>query len=255
MRKIDVNAMIGMYVKQDLAIRDEPSFLETMAFYQIEKAVVYHADARFYNPIQGNEKLLRLAKQHDSLIPCFILSPHYKYSGGWGDLERRLREEEIRFAKLYPGLHGYSLNSAHTDAMFEIAARLNMTMLLSASEITDTLGETEGFARLCRDYPNVNIVLVEALYRRNMSLYSYLERFANVHVEFSTLNNWLAYEEAVRLFGSERLLFGSNMPFNSPGPAITMLSYSELSREDRDNIACLNAELLISGGGDRYAAQ
>ncbi|MFC5407599.1 amidohydrolase family protein [Cohnella soli] len=255
MRKIDVNAMIGMYVKQDLAIQGAQSFLEAMAFHQIEKAVVYHADARFYNPIQGNEKLLRLAKQHDCLIPCFILSPHYKYSGGWEALEQQLQREDIRFAKLYPSLHGYSLNDAHTDAMFEIALRQNMTMLLSAGELTDAAGGAESFVRLCRDYPNVNIVLVEALYRRNMSLYGYLEQFENMHIEFSTLNNWLAYEEAVRLFGSKRLLFGSNMPFNSPGPAITMLSYSDLSHEDRDNIACLNAERLISGGGDRSAVQ
>jgi predicted TIM-barrel fold metal-dependent hydrolase len=46
----------------------------------------------------------------------------------------------------------------------------------------------------------------------------------------------LAYEEAVRRFGSERLLWGTDMPFRMPGSAITMLSYADISMEDKENI-------------------
>jgi predicted TIM-barrel fold metal-dependent hydrolase len=96
--------------------------------------------------------------------------------------------------------------------------------------------DTEIFESLLKEHPAVNVILTCVSHRNNMVIYSYLENYPNFYVEFSAYANMLAYEDAVRRFGSERLLWGTDMPFRMPGSAITMLSYADISMEDKENI-------------------
>lgn len=248
MRKIDINCMIGNSVSQQYAINTEQQFIEALDYFHIDKAIACHAMARRMNPIMGNERLLNLAKTCSQLVPCFILSPHYKYDMGWSALEQLLQEQQIKFAKIFPKEQGFNLHSSHTRALFDIAARHNIHMLIDQSEIVDASGiELESFEALLREYPTVNVVLTAIRHRRKMVLYSYFEQYPNFFTEFSVYDNWMAYEEAVRLFGSRNILWGSNMPVNMPGAAITMLTYAQIDSTDKENIAFHNANRLMGG--------
>ncbi|MEF3310030.1 amidohydrolase family protein [Paenibacillus sp. GYB004] len=248
MRKIDVNCMIGNSVSQEYAINTEQQFLEALDYFRIDQAIAYHATARRMNPIIGNERLLALARTSDQIIPCFILSPHYKYDMGWNALELLLQEQQIKFAKIFPKEQGFTLHGSHTRELFDIAARNNIHMLIDQSEIVDASGtELECFEALLRNYPTVTVILTSIRHRRKMVMYSYFEQYPNFYTEFSVYDNWLAYEEAVRLFGSHNLLWGSNMPINMPGAAITMLTYAQIDSNDKENIAFRNANRLIGG--------
>ena len=52
-------------------------------------------------------------------------------------------------------------------------------------------------------------------------------------------------EEVVRRFGPERLIFGSEAPFLTPGSPVTALSLSPLPRKDKEKIARENLVRLI----------
>lgn len=248
MRKIDVNCMIGTHVAQELEISNEQKFMEALDYYHIDRAIAIHTMARYYNPIQGNDKLLKLTKSNDRLIPCFVLSPHYKYELGWSALEQLLQEEQIRFAKIYPKEQGFNVHSSHTRDIFDIAARQKVHILIDQAEIVDGSGtELQCFEQLLREYPTVNVILTAIRHRRKMVLFSYLEQYPNFYTEFSVYNNWMAYEETVQLFGSDQILWGSNMPFNLPGSAITMLSYANISNVDKEKIAYRNVEKWLGG--------
>lgn len=248
MKKYDVNSMIGTWVKDELDIQNADQLLEALDYFDIEKAVVYHAEARSYSPIDGNRKLLELTALHDQLIPCFVLSPHYKYHSGWAELESIIAGNRVRFGKLYPKQHGYSLHNVLTHELMELAARQNMNLIFDFVEIADADGGVSAsFESLVGKYPEINFIIVEPPYRLNMIWYSYLEHFPNFYLECSTLINWQAYEEIVSRFGSTNLLFGTNMPFNHAGPSITTLSYSDVSEEDKANIAYKNLLRLMGG--------
>ncbi|MBP1992263.1 amidohydrolase family protein [Paenibacillus eucommiae] len=251
MKKIDINHMIGDWVGADLDSLNELQVQQELDYYRIDKIVAYHAMARSYNPISGNERLLKLARSDgfENIIPCLILSPHYKYAVGWNALEELLLEEKIRFAKLCPKEHGYYLHSKHTHELFQIASKLNIHLLIDYEDIIDAAGtELPEFENLLQTFPTVNVIVTAFRHRRNMVIYTYMERFPNFYTELSLFDNWLAYEELVKRFGSDRLLWGSNMPFNKPGSAISMLSYADISKSDKEKIAFGNLELLLQGG-------
>jgi predicted TIM-barrel fold metal-dependent hydrolase len=249
MRRIDVHCMIGSSTNEQLEIRNERELIDQLADYNIDQAIVFHFVARDSNPIAGNEKLLEWTRNEDKLIPCFILSPHYKYDRGWAETERILREENIRFVRICPRMHGFTLHGAHTREIFEMAARLRIHVLIDHSEIIDAFGkDMEIFEHLLKEHHDVNVILTSVSHRNIMVVYGYMENYPNFYVEFSTYANTLAYEEAVSRFGSERLLWGTGMPFRMPGSAITMLSYADISVGDKENIAYKNVVKLMEEG-------
>ncbi len=248
MKRIDVHCVLGSSASEKMEITSEQELIDSLDYYSIDKAIVIHSMARDSDPISGNEKLLDWTRREVKLIPCFVLSPHYKYEIGWAETEQLLRKERIRFARIYPRLHGFTLHGAHTREIFEMAAKLHIHLLIDHSEIIDAHGkDMEIFESLLKEHPAVNVILTSVSHRNNMVIYSYLENYPNFYVEFSAYANMLAYEEAVQRFGSERLLWGTDMPFRMPGSAITMLSYADISMEDKENIAYKNIEKLMEG--------
>lgn len=245
MKIFDANSMIGPYVKGRVEVNGVEEFIQLTAEMRLDRTLAYHADARSLNPIVGNEKLLMICRAHPSIEPCFILSPHYKYDQGWAAMEKSLTENDIRFVRFFPKEHGYTLSSWHMTEMLNIAREHNLNVILSYSMICQGIEEDPYFEELCQRYGDVQFILTEAPHTRNMMWYSYLEQYDNVHIEMSINNNWLTYEQTVGLFGSERLLFGSNMPFNHPGSAITMLAYANISDDDKSNISYKNLERLL----------
>jgi len=245
MKLFDANGMIGTYTRERMPIAGEEQYVQLANRLGIEKSVLYHVDARSLNPLVGNKKLIELCKHNQSIEPCFVLSPHYKYAIGWENTEQLLLENNVRFIRLFPKENGYTLASNHTWEMMQIAEKLKLNVMLDYASIYSDNGEDPNFDTLCRTFSRVPIILTDVHHLRNMMWYEYLEKHSNVYVEMSINNNWLTYEETVRLFGSERLLWGSNMPFNHPGPSITMLAYAELSDEDKANISHRNLQRLI----------
>lgn len=112
MKKFDVNLMIGNWLKHRININSESETIQVLDYFNIDKAVAYHSEARIYSPLSGNNKILELTRKYDRIIPCFVVSPHYKYyPGGYDSLNETMNKENIKFARLFPKEHGYSLDS------------------------------------------------------------------------------------------------------------------------------------------------
>jgi predicted TIM-barrel fold metal-dependent hydrolase len=79
------------------------------------------------------------------------------------------------------------------------------------------------------------------------NLYPLLERHSNLYLETSTYMVHRGIEEFVRLFGAERLLFGSRYAAYAPGAAVAGLMYAEISDRNRRLIAGDNARRLLRG--------
>ena len=50
---------------------------------------------------------------------------------------------------------------------------------------------------------------------------------------------------APRVFGAERLIFGTGMPEYAPGPAVTLITYSGLDEEAKRQVAGDNLRRLL----------
>jgi predicted TIM-barrel fold metal-dependent hydrolase len=247
MKKYDSNLMLGGWPSSELNTIDEEEVESVLDYFDIAKAVVYHSEARFYNAATGNDRLLGIVRNHERLIPSFVLSPHYKYEyGGWDYIRNLIRDNGVKFLRIFPKEHGYSMESGVAEEMFRIASECSATIMVEMKEIFNEGGfESRYFEELCRKFPDTGVIITRVGHRRNIMYNYYLENLSNVYIETSLINNWRFYEETIKLHGSDRLLWGSSMPFNSAGSSITMLSYSDIPETDKRKIAFENLIKLL----------
>ena len=244
---IDCNFMLGGGSAVRHAVAEECA-LRTLRDYGIDKAVAYHAEARYYDVISGNRRLIEFTKTDDAFIPCFVLSPGYKaHTGGYSSARQMISENSVRFVRIFPGAHGYAFESGLTEELFSVAEEMNVTMMLEMQEIFSSDGHFTGyFESLCGKHPNLPVIVIRCMHRRNYTTDYYLENLGNVYIEPSIMNNWLFYEETIRLHGSKRVIWGSSMPFNDAGCSVSMLAYADITQEERADISSGNIMRLLN---------
>ena len=76
-------------------------------------------------------------------------------------------------------------------------------------------------------------------------MYPLFEKYAGFHIELSNYCGHRGIEELVRRFGAKRLLFGTRLPYFTPGSAIGMLGYADVSEAERKQIAGDNLRRLL----------
>ena len=54
-------------------------------------------------------------------------------------------------------------------------------------------------------------------------------------------------EDVCAKFGAERILFGSSLPYGAGSAAVSMITYANISEEEKELIASGNLERLLGG--------
>lgn len=98
---------------------------------------------------------------------------------------------------------------------------------------------------IAKEFPNVPIILLTIGYRSLRILYELFEECMNIFMDTSTFITYHGLEEVVKLYGSERILFGTRMPFIEGGVSVGRIIYADISQEDKDNIAQRNIIRLM----------
>jgi Predicted metal-dependent hydrolase of the TIM-barrel fold len=246
----DCNASFGMRsVRLPGSFYKKEELLAQMDAYSIERALVYHAMAREYDPQTGNEILMDSIKGEKRLVPVWTVLPHY--TGEFDPpqtLIRRMRGQNVRAVTMFPSpsCQNYGLSEYSCGALFSALAEHRIPLLIGL----DQLGSMQALGDLCRAYPGLPIVVTNVTYRIDRDLYPLLERFDNFSVETSGYKVMDGIAQICARFGAKRLIFGTGMPVTSGSASVGLLSYADISQEDKQKIASDNLMELL--GGVRY---
>jgi len=220
------------------------SLLAEMDYAGIDDALVYHSLAREYDSMLGNRQLMDEISGYERLQPCWVLMPH-----GTGEmprpevLVREMLERGVKAARLFPSDHLFSLSDWCSG---ELLGELENRGIVVIIEI-DQIG-WDGLHGLCSRFPNLSVIIANLSYRVNRYLYPLLEKFKNLYVETSGYQIHRGVEALCARFGVERLVFGTRLPYFTPGPAITMVQYSLISAKEKEMIAGGNLRRLLDYG-------
>jgi predicted TIM-barrel fold metal-dependent hydrolase len=215
--------------------------LAEMDYAGIDHALVYYSLAREYVPMLGNRQLMDEISNNKRLHPCWVVMPD-----GTGEMPRpeelvsEMLGRGVKTARLFPSDHLFSLSDWCSG---ELLKELEKHSIVTIIEI-DQIG-WDGLHGLCSRFPNLPVIVTNLNYRINRHLYPLLEKFSNLHVETSGYQMHRGVEALCSRFGAERLIFGTRMPYFTPGPAMTMINYSLISHEDREKIAGGNLRRLL----------
>jgi hypothetical protein len=238
----DFNVMLG---KPTVASLDNwldiERLREEMDRFNIKSVLVYHSYSKDYDAFFGNNYLIKEIKDQSDIYPCWILLPMDIYPiGNLQELYNDLKQNNIKAIRLFPEYHNFLLEEEVIGNLFSFLEEIRIPVLLSPNR----LGWKEVFSIL-RNHPNLKLVLLELTYRNNGNLFPLLKNYSNVFIELSGYIPFLGIEGIYKRFGAERILFGSNLPYKSPGATIFYIENADILEESKDLIAYENAMRLI----------
>jgi predicted TIM-barrel fold metal-dependent hydrolase len=224
--------------------------IEALHANGIGSALVYHADAAEYSYQVGNERLLEAIAGHGELKPCWVLGPYQTGELPPPDkLVPQMLENGVHAVLFCPGTHRYRFRVWNLEPLLERLAAHRIPVWVDFGLIgwSNEVIDWDGVHDVCSAFPELPIVLVRANIGSNRRLFPLIERCPNLRIDTSYYTVHRGIEVATRMFGAQRLIFGTGFPMRPPGPAITGLTYSLINDEERALIGGGNLRALLAG--------
>lgn len=117
----------------------------------------------------------------------------------------------------------------------------------------EILAVPQSFAHIAEKVPDLTIV---AAHLGGMFLFDDVEkyiagRYDNIYLDVSMLSRYVNHEQLLRIIqnhGTDRILFGSDAPWDNPQNEIDMINSLPLTYEEKEKIFYKNAEKLLRKG-------
>ncbi|MFH1740916.1 MAG: amidohydrolase family protein [bacterium] len=249
----DVNVQVGsLAVPQpwhgDLSAKGIVDLLDR---YGIDEALVAHTMSREGHPSRGNARIIEEVKDFERLHPCWvILPPDSPEMPGPDILLGEMHECGVCVARVIAkyAAGGVPLDIPWMGAWYKALSDHRVPLILDMNHTSPFYNEFPWsmINRICRNFPDLRLILLCVGYRTQRDLYAMLAQHKNLYVDLSfyCLNGGI--QDLVERFGSNRFLFGSYLPYYSPGGPKLAITYGDLPFEDRANLAGANLRRLLS---------
>jgi len=237
--------MIGPWPSKLLRFSDEVGLIREMDSYRITSAVTYSSIA-LSNPKDGNKHIKSIADDsNDRIRACYILDSNIGTSemSEASELMKQLKEEKPSAVKLYPNRNKFYLDSFYCGELLEILDELNMPVILDSDQISSF----KELPQLAKQYPNIKFVILRYGFRESRTVVPLIKKLDNVYFDISIMIDTGLIEEIVNKYGSDKLLYGSGLPFYVPTGSLAMVVYSRIKDNDKEKILAGNWEYIEGG--------
>jgi predicted TIM-barrel fold metal-dependent hydrolase len=239
MEYFDSNAMVGALGGGPEGVGLSPAaLLDEMAHYGIANALVSSTAAVEYNAREGNRALAREIEPYPNLFPLYALTPE----GGAFDAAASLLRDRPFAALLLPDRdhHNFSLAEWCAGPLLAGLEQRGIPVFLRTP-----LVNWQDVEAMLQAHPRLAVVLTHTGYRADRYIYPLVRRFSRLFIETCMYVGHRQLEEFARRFGAGRLLFGTNLPYYTPGAAVSVLAYTRLGDDERARVAGLNLRTLL----------
>lgn len=242
----DCNASFGMRkLKLPGTYHTKAGLIAAMDNYGIQSALVYHAFARELSSLDGNAMLMREIAGEPRLVPVWAVMPHH--TGEFPEPAKLLDEMQkdgVKAVTLFPSDQSFSVSEWSMGQLYAALEDKGIPLIISLDSFQN---DPDGLYDLLCNHPKLLVILANVNYRMCRILFPLLMKFKNLHIETSGYKPQDGIEDFCRRFGAERLLFGTNMPQGAGSAAIAMITYADISLEEKKLIASENLNRILGG--------
>ena len=254
---VDVNVHLSRWPFRRLPCDELPKLVEKLQAGGITQAWVGSYDGVFHKDVAAvNARLAADCRKArpGMLVPFGAVNPTLP---DWQEDVRRCHEEhKMPGIRIYPGYHGYELDSPVLMELFSMAEARGLIVQLVV-RIEDTRMQhplmrvpdvdVKPLPKALEAHPKLRVVVLDALKTVRGGTLDALINGGQVYVEISMLEGVEGIANLLQHVPVERLLFGSHLPLFILESALLKLQESELSAEQVDAITYGNAERLLGG--------
>jgi predicted TIM-barrel fold metal-dependent hydrolase len=216
---------------------DTAGLAELMRDHEIDGGVVFAPDAS-------------LVEQAMSEIPGLygLVWANPKIPGYVEETARLLEDPRFRGIKLHPTLDGFHPNDPSIHPLMELLAERDLPVLIHCGHPVFSLPWS--IEELIVAFPHVKVILGHMGHCNVIYINGAIdvaERNPRVYLETSGMPMPTKIREAVERVGSERVLFGSDIPFHHPKIEIDRVRLAGLAPEDEERVLSASARALFLG--------
>ena len=189
-----------------------------------------------------NEEVLKnVAKEKDCYM-CCVFNPRHKES--YRQVEEFMKEKKCIGVKMGPNYHGYGIDEVADDIFpFLIEKQIPVTF----HSMQNGKDNPERIASYAAKYPEAKIIMAHLFYSNPITVHADLVRMCKsenlyVGLEGPKMAYYGIIEYAIKICGSEKIIFGSDMPCHHPSPLIAAIQCAKIAQRDKENIFYRNAK-------------
>lgn len=199
-----------------------------------------------------NDWLCSAAREDSRIEPAIAADPTIGESEMAAEILDKLERYQIRAVKIHPEVNGVFPTHQGYQPVFELAQQKDLVVIshggLSASE--KNYCAPENFIEVLENFPKLKLVVAHLAFPQVQVLIEMASRYPNLYTDMSfILSNSLLTEEelckAIRDYGTERMLFGSDAPWADPEKDADQLTKLKLSDSELEMVTWKNATSLF----------
>lgn len=245
---IDAHCHIGPWYDFNAPEWYAESIVKSMDNIGIKKAVI--SSTLGIGPDFSNGNLLTLDiinKYPDRFVGYIVVNPNYS-DKIINELDKYKNNVNMRAVKIHPTFHEYPIDGQDYRILYKYANENKMVILSH----TWGVEHISAFDRLAFEYPDVKFILghcggtIQAV---KLSI-EIAKKYKNIYLD---LTGSRQYDGVIEIMcsevGSDRVLFGTDMPFVDSKSAVGRVIYSNISEHDKKNILGLNIAKLLKMEG------
>jgi len=249
---IDSHLHLGMLGYMNTIGDADSQIMDLLEKYSLKCAVFSHHGA-LCSLSFGWKKTLEALEMSDKLYAYLVFNPNF-FNFSMDIIKRNISSERFLGVKIHPSWHRCYPSDEKYKKFWEYADN-NSLVVLTHSWNPDVANRDQKysdpffFEDIARQYRNIKLILAHGGGRGNYlyKVIDILKRNKNIYVDFAgDIFIPGLIEKYVKKAGSERILFGTDMPWSDIRYHLIWIEEADIGENDKRNIFGLNAKRLFN---------
>ena len=213
---------------------------ESMDKWGIDKSVVFPFNGDDSKLIADSLEILEKSKKEDWIIPFLRFNPNYI---GKEEFEGLL-DKGFRGVKLHARAQNFVIDSEKYFWIYEVCSERGLPVLFHCSVIDDASSPSR-ILNVCKRFPDLKVVMAH-FFGNDFSIMKVAKNYPNLYVDTSMNSGTMKRNQTVKKYGFDRLVFASDVPYDSQGVSLLKIREAGLNDEEERIILEGNAERLLN---------
>jgi hypothetical protein len=192
---------------------------------------------------KGNSEILTISEDNNMVVPALTLLPPSFRDESYtrNELYDIVNSHQKLVFRIYPKTHKYIFAKWQMDWMFDFFEESKVFVLVAIDEV-----EIRDLAVVKQTHPGMRIMLTNTTQWMNRIFIQLCKYYDNIYIDTCNIIEYYGIETFCSEIGSDKILFGTNIPAKEPYDNILTLKLAEITIEEKENIAYRNFDRLVT---------
>ena len=195
----------------------------------------------------GNKTMFDAVKRYPKrVLGWIVINPHYPNEME-AELDKYYGHKGVVGVKIHPGFHRMAADHKNYKLFWDMADERKMMVLTHSWE--GSICGPEVFEKLAKEFRNVKIIMghMGGFYYAVRNSIEAAKRTPNIYMDITGKEYSETWLDEVLQFnkGSDKLLFGTDMPFHNPAYLVGRVAFADIPEEDKKKIFGLNFKAML----------